>query len=76
MGQVAQPSKIYSRDIVSSRSVVFLATEFEFMVYQFFPSLACSTHSPLEQVDNLRKHVHGCGLAQKIELVITSPLLR
>lgn len=28
------------------------------------------------QVDNLRKHVKACGLAKKIELVITSPLLR
>ncbi|XP_008785315.1 phosphoglycerate mutase-like protein 1 isoform X1 [Phoenix dactylifera] len=29
-----------------------------------------------DQVDNLRKHVHACGLARKIDLVITSPLLR
>lgn len=29
-----------------------------------------------EQVDNLRKHVHACGLLKKIDLVITSPLLR
>lgn len=28
------------------------------------------------QVDNLRKHVRVCGLSKKIELVITSPLLR
>ncbi|KAJ0970508.1 hypothetical protein J5N97_023385 [Dioscorea zingiberensis] len=28
------------------------------------------------QVDNLRKHVNACGLARKIDLVITSPLLR
>lgn len=28
------------------------------------------------QVDNLRKHVNACGLSKKIELVITSPLLR
>ncbi|XP_070661986.1 phosphoglycerate mutase-like protein 1 isoform X2 [Malus domestica] len=29
-----------------------------------------------QQVDNLRKHVHECGLSKRIELVITSPLLR
>nr|KJB79518.1 hypothetical protein B456_013G053200 [Gossypium raimondii]KJB79519.1 hypothetical protein B456_013G053200 [Gossypium raimondii]KJB79525.1 hypothetical protein B456_013G053200 [Gossypium raimondii]KJB79526.1 hypothetical protein B456_013G053200 [Gossypium raimondii]KJB79527.1 hypothetical protein B456_013G053200 [Gossypium raimondii] len=29
-----------------------------------------------QQVDNLRKHVHECGLAKRIDLVITSPLLR
>ncbi|XP_059653152.1 phosphoglycerate mutase-like protein 1 isoform X2 [Cornus florida] len=29
-----------------------------------------------QQVDNLRKHVHASGLFNKIELVITSPLLR
>ncbi|KNA08877.1 hypothetical protein SOVF_158700 [Spinacia oleracea] len=29
-----------------------------------------------QQVDNLRKHVRDCGLYNKIELVITSPLLR
>ncbi|XP_070056252.1 phosphoglycerate mutase-like protein 1 isoform X2 [Nicotiana tabacum] len=29
-----------------------------------------------EQVDNLRKHVHASGLSKKVELVITSPLLR
>ncbi|KAG8473507.1 hypothetical protein CXB51_035680 [Gossypium anomalum] len=29
-----------------------------------------------QQVDNLRKHVHECGLAERIDLVITSPLLR
>ncbi|MBA0782660.1 hypothetical protein Gotri_000510, partial [Gossypium trilobum] len=28
-----------------------------------------------QQVDNLRKHVHECGLAKRIDLVITSPLL-
>ncbi|XP_022146854.1 phosphoglycerate mutase-like protein 1 isoform X3 [Momordica charantia] len=28
------------------------------------------------QVDNLRKHVQSCGLSKRIELVITSPLLR
>lgn len=28
------------------------------------------------QVDNLRKHVQGCGLNKRIELVIVSPLLR
>ncbi|XAR48472.1 hypothetical protein NMG60_11031298 [Bertholletia excelsa] len=34
--------------------------------------------SPLgwQQVDNLRKHVQASGISQKIELVITSPLLR
>ncbi|KAL7002954.1 hypothetical protein U1Q18_004114 [Sarracenia purpurea var. burkii] len=29
-----------------------------------------------QQVDNLRKHVHSCGLLKRIDLVITSPLLR
>ncbi|KAL8152379.1 hypothetical protein V2J09_010139 [Rumex salicifolius] len=29
-----------------------------------------------KQVDNLRKHVHSSGLLKKIELVITSPLMR
>ncbi|KAL2511995.1 Phosphoglycerate mutase-like protein 1 [Abeliophyllum distichum] len=29
-----------------------------------------------QQVDNLRKHVHESGLFKKIELVVTSPLLR
>ncbi|XP_058217145.1 phosphoglycerate mutase-like protein 1 isoform X3 [Rhododendron vialii] len=29
-----------------------------------------------QQVDNLRKHVRSCGLFERIELVITSPLLR
>ncbi|KNA09986.1 hypothetical protein SOVF_148520 isoform A [Spinacia oleracea] len=29
-----------------------------------------------EQVENLRKHVHACGLMQRIELVVTSPMLR
>ncbi|XP_043709860.1 phosphoglycerate mutase-like protein 1 [Telopea speciosissima] len=29
-----------------------------------------------QQVDNLRKHVHASGLAKRIDLVITSPLLR
>ncbi|XAR62047.1 hypothetical protein NMG60_11016630 [Bertholletia excelsa] len=29
-----------------------------------------------EQVENLRKHVRECGIFKKIELVITSPLLR
>ncbi|KAG2703987.1 hypothetical protein I3760_06G162400 [Carya illinoinensis] len=29
-----------------------------------------------QQVDNLRKHVHTCGLSKRIDLVITSPLLR
>lgn len=29
-----------------------------------------------QQVDNLRKHVHASGLLKKIDLVITSPLLR
>ncbi|KAL0553134.1 hypothetical protein IC582_007022 [Cucumis melo] len=34
--------------------------------------------SPLgwQQVDNLRKHVHSCGISKTIELVIVSPLLR
>ncbi|PHT50886.1 Phosphoglycerate mutase-like protein 2 [Capsicum baccatum] len=29
-----------------------------------------------QQVDNLRKHVHASGIFKKVELVITSPLLR
>ncbi|XWS68187.1 hypothetical protein CRYUN_Cryun04dG0069700 [Craigia yunnanensis] len=29
-----------------------------------------------QQVDHLRKHVHECGLAKRIDLVIASPLLR
>ncbi|XP_022984822.1 phosphoglycerate mutase-like protein 1 isoform X2 [Cucurbita maxima] len=29
-----------------------------------------------QQIDNLRKHVHASGLSRKIELVVTSPLLR
>ncbi|XP_059445389.1 phosphoglycerate mutase-like protein 1 isoform X2 [Corylus avellana] len=29
-----------------------------------------------QQVDNLRKHVHASGLSKRIDLVITSPLLR
>ncbi|XP_028100641.1 phosphoglycerate mutase-like protein 1 isoform X1 [Camellia sinensis] len=29
-----------------------------------------------QQVDNLRKHVHTCGISKKVELVVTSPLLR
>ncbi|CAK9144953.1 unnamed protein product [Ilex paraguariensis] len=29
-----------------------------------------------QQVDNLRKHVHACGLSKRVDLVITSPLLR
>ncbi|KDP35944.1 hypothetical protein JCGZ_09916 [Jatropha curcas] len=29
-----------------------------------------------QQVDHLRKHVRACGLSKKIDLVITSPLLR
>ncbi|KAL5855144.1 hypothetical protein ACOSQ4_004946 [Xanthoceras sorbifolium] len=29
-----------------------------------------------QQVENLRKHVHGSGLLKRIDLVITSPLLR
>ena len=34
--------------------------------------------SPLgrQQVDNLRKKVQSCGLAKKIDLVITSPMSR
>ncbi|XP_020080425.1 phosphoglycerate mutase-like protein 1 isoform X2 [Ananas comosus] len=42
------------------------------------PELFDAHLSPLgwEQVSNLRKHVHKCGLAKKIDLVITSPLLR
>ncbi|KAK6136438.1 hypothetical protein DH2020_029794 [Rehmannia glutinosa] len=29
-----------------------------------------------QQVDNLRKHVHSTGLVKKVDVVITSPLLR
>ncbi|XP_048492424.1 phosphoglycerate mutase-like protein 1 isoform X2 [Beta vulgaris subsp. vulgaris] len=29
-----------------------------------------------QQVDSLRRHVHDCGLYKRIEVVITSPLLR
>ncbi|CAM8937683.1 unnamed protein product [Rhodiola kirilowii] len=29
-----------------------------------------------QQVDNLRKHVHESGLSKRVELVITSPLMR
>ncbi|KVI10886.1 Histidine phosphatase superfamily, clade-1 [Cynara cardunculus var. scolymus] len=29
-----------------------------------------------QQVENLRKHVHACGLAKRVDVVITSPLLR
>ncbi|KAJ6896123.1 phosphoglycerate mutase-like protein 1 isoform X2 [Populus alba x Populus x berolinensis] len=29
-----------------------------------------------QQVDNLRKHVHASGLSKRVELVVTSPLLR
>ncbi|XP_002518318.2 phosphoglycerate mutase-like protein 1 isoform X1 [Ricinus communis] len=29
-----------------------------------------------QQVDNLRKHVQTCGLSKRIDLVVTSPLLR
>ncbi|KAF6142143.1 hypothetical protein GIB67_037061 [Kingdonia uniflora] len=38
-----------------------------------FPSHHCKT---LHLVDNLHKHVHACGLAKKVDLVIASPLLR
>ncbi|KAM0932197.1 putative histidine phosphatase superfamily, clade-1 [Dioscorea sansibarensis] len=42
------------------------------------PELFDAHLTPLgwNQVDNLRNHVSSCGLAKKIELVITSPLLR
>ncbi|KAJ6809614.1 phosphoglycerate mutase-like protein 1 isoform X1 [Iris pallida] len=42
------------------------------------PELFDAHLTPLgwSQVDNLRKHVDACGLAKKVELVITSPLLR
>ncbi|XP_077216326.1 phosphoglycerate mutase family protein [Tasmannia lanceolata] len=42
------------------------------------PELFDAQLTPLgwEQVDNLRKHVHACGLAKNIDLVITSPLTR
>ncbi|XAR48471.1 hypothetical protein NMG60_11031297 [Bertholletia excelsa] len=42
------------------------------------PELFDAHLTPLgwQQVDNLRKHVQASGISQKIELVITSPLLR
>ncbi|KAJ4963645.1 hypothetical protein NE237_023584 [Protea cynaroides] len=42
------------------------------------PKLFDAHLTPLgwQQVENLRKHVHSSGLANSIELVITSPLLR
>ncbi|KAK9134191.1 hypothetical protein Syun_013521 [Stephania yunnanensis] len=42
------------------------------------PELFDAQLTPLgwQQVDNLRKHVNACGLSNKIELVIASPLLR
>lgn len=52
-------------------------TEFEEKVKRS-PKLFDACLSPLgwEQVENLRKHVNACGLLNRIELVITSPLLR
>ncbi|VFQ62273.1 unnamed protein product [Cuscuta campestris] len=42
------------------------------------PHLFDANLTPLgwEQADNLRKHVHSSGLFKKVELVVTSPLLR
>lgn len=42
------------------------------------PELFDAHLTPLgwDQVDKLRNHVHACGLSKKIDLVITSPLLR
>ncbi|OVA07318.1 Histidine phosphatase superfamily [Macleaya cordata] len=42
------------------------------------PALFDAPLTPLgwQQVDNLRKHVHVSGLAKRIDLVITSPMLR
>ncbi|WOL04249.1 phosphoglycerate mutase-like protein 1 isoform X1 [Canna indica] len=42
------------------------------------PELFDAHLTPLgwDQVDNLRKHVKACSLSEKIELVITSPLMR
>ncbi|CAD5193862.1 unnamed protein product [Musa acuminata subsp. malaccensis] len=42
------------------------------------PELFDAHLTPLgwDQVDSLRKHIKACGLSKKIELVITSPLLR
>ncbi|KAM0932198.1 putative histidine phosphatase superfamily, clade-1 [Dioscorea sansibarensis] len=37
---------------------------------------ACITSLGWSQIDNLREHVNACGLAKRIELIITSPLLR
>ncbi|XP_021721123.1 phosphoglycerate mutase-like protein 1 [Chenopodium quinoa] len=46
--------------------------------YKTSPELLDPRLSPLgwEQVENLQKHVHACGLLERIELVITSPMLR
>ncbi|XP_021722530.1 phosphoglycerate mutase-like protein 1 [Chenopodium quinoa] len=46
--------------------------------YKTSPKLLDPRLSPhgWEQVENLRKHVHACALLQRIELVITSPMLR
>ncbi|KAF9609679.1 hypothetical protein IFM89_017858 [Coptis chinensis] len=42
------------------------------------PALFDAHLTPLgwQQVDNLRKHVRACGLSNRIDLVVTSPLLR
>nr|KAJ0196535.1 hypothetical protein LSAT_V11C700374870 [Lactuca sativa] len=45
-----------------------------YMSHEYFD--AELTRLGWQQVENLRKHVHECGLAKKIEVVITSPLLR
>ncbi|KAG8368551.1 hypothetical protein BUALT_Bualt15G0057300 [Buddleja alternifolia] len=45
-----------------------------YMSYEYFD--AHLTQLGWQQVDNLRKHVHSSGLIKKLDLVITSPLLR
>ncbi|TVU06824.1 hypothetical protein EJB05_46859, partial [Eragrostis curvula] len=58
------PSAYIQFDVIFK---VFLTTS----VYDEFPS-GCSCNL----FDGLREHVKKCGLAKKVELVITSPLLR
>ncbi|XP_030537808.1 phosphoglycerate mutase-like protein 1 isoform X1 [Rhodamnia argentea] len=45
-----------------------------YLSYDFFD--AHLTPLGWQQVGNLRKHVRACGLSEKIDLVITSPLMR
>ncbi|XP_050106922.1 uncharacterized protein LOC126586223 isoform X3 [Malus sylvestris] len=46
------------------------------MDFFFYRCYVTKTSRTTKPVDNLRKHVHECGLSKRIELVITSPLLR